>query len=628
MADDGEGEEVAYEEEEAYPDIDDSVPYPEFDEGYDGGGAEYAGMEDSEMDGSGAAAPTSPPLLRASSSTEYTRAAAGGKAVSIPAADLHREVRARMAHLTNRYFMTPDEALVLLHQLKWRMDRIDEAWTEDADRVRAKVGMAAGGDPPLLPPGVKPTDIFFDEVSLAEFAYADADACACGHWAPKVEWRAAVQVAIANPTTAFGTRVRVATAGTLHQPTFSNRCTPPSPRCSAWRRGARRWCAPACSGSTCRPTRTPGSLTLWLATWWTLTRRCIGARRRDASALFPPMVDAAAATVHSSGMSTTPTTTPPPCRYAVLYTGGGAEDVVCRCGRAMCFRCGDEAHKPASCAEVESWRKREKDDGATVTWLNANTKECPKCRTHIQKNEGCNHMTCRKEAKGCGHQFCWICLAPWADHGGSFYSCHKPVVAKAVKTELEARAADLKVYMFYYERYLNQRDAVRAIHRLEGELSTEWGNLLAVHHGDGPTQDALTTTLADAMGVVTRGRHAAGWAYVHAFHIPADSVAYRALFEDSQARLEHHLEYLHERCVPSALRRLTSTLEHDYAAGLAAVEEWRRAVTQYAAATDKFLSNLLHAVEGGFVMSERETALVSAAAHRHFAARGGAGAAH
>jgi len=293
----------------------------------------------------------------------------------------------------------------------------------------------------------------------------------------------------------------------------------------------------------------------------------------------------------------------------------------------MCFRCGDEAHKPASCAEVEAWRKREKDDGATATWLSANTKECPKCHTHIQRTEGCNHMTCRKEYKGCGFEFCYICRAPWAGHGGSYYICNKPpVVTTAVTSDAEARAADLRVYMFYFERFMGQRDAVRAVHRLEAEMSEEWGNLLAVHHGDGATHDALTTTLANAMEVVTRGRHAAGWAYVHAFHIPAASVAYRTLFEDSQARLEQHLENLHERCVPSALRRLTEGLTRDQVAGVAAVEKWRRDVTQYAGATDTFLCNLLRAVESGFVMTDREAALLSEAVHRHDAARGGAGA--
>ena len=196
MADDKEEEEdkelLLEEEEPYYLDSEDDFPYPDT----------FVGGSD------GMAAPPASPFLRAASSTEYSRAAAGGKAVVIPAADLRGEVEARIAHLTNRFGMTPDEALVLLHHMKWRMENIDYAWTEDADSVRARVGMAAGGDPPPLPDGAGPTDMFFDEVSLEEYAYADGDACACGHWAPKEEWRRVLQVGMAFPPTAFGTRVR------------------------------------------------------------------------------------------------------------------------------------------------------------------------------------------------------------------------------------------------------------------------------------------------------------------------------------------------------------------------------------------------------------------------------------
>ena len=33
---------------------------------------------------------------------------------------------------------------------------------------------------------------------------------------------------------------------------------------------------------------------------------------------------------------------------------------------------------------------------ADALWIISNTKPCPRCEAPIQKNEGCNHMTCRK----------------------------------------------------------------------------------------------------------------------------------------------------------------------------------------------------------------------------------------
>ena len=34
------------------------------------------------------------------------------------------------------------------------------------------------------------------------------------------------------------------------------------------------------------------------------------------------------------------------------------------------------------------------------------TKQCPKCMVNIEKDGGCNHMTC----SSCQTHFCWICL--------------------------------------------------------------------------------------------------------------------------------------------------------------------------------------------------------------------------
>jgi IBR domain, a half RING-finger domain len=40
---------------------------------------------------------------------------------------------------------------------------------------------------------------------------------------------------------------------------------------------------------------------------------------------------------------------------------------------------------------------------------------CPACETVIERNDGCNHMTCR-----CGHEFCWVCGEPWSNQHSYF----------------------------------------------------------------------------------------------------------------------------------------------------------------------------------------------------------------
>jgi ariadne-1 len=102
----------------------------------------------------------------------------------------------------------------------------------------------------------------------------------------------------------------------------------------------------------------------------------------------------------------------------------------------------------------------------------ANTKDCPRCSKPIEKNQGCNHMSCRL----CKHEFCWLCLGNWSEHGsatGGYYQCNKYEEAKKggdkkiVQQEKKVEDAknELKKYMFYFERYNNH-------HKAEGQAKT------------------------------------------------------------------------------------------------------------------------------------------------------------
>jgi IBR domain, a half RING-finger domain/Ariadne domain len=111
----------------------------------------------------------------------------------------------------------------------------------------------------------------------------------------------------------------------------------------------------------------------------------------------------------------------------------------------FCFVCGSQTiHWPIKCDDLEQWKEKianeiaELDEGdeqaaggdfndvAQRLWMKANTRPCPKCKAPIEKNDGCNHMTCSN--RNCRHEFCWICREDWKLHNtetGGFFRCNR-----------------------------------------------------------------------------------------------------------------------------------------------------------------------------------------------------------
>jgi ariadne-1 len=84
-----------------------------------------------------------------------------------------------------------------------------------------------------------------------------------------------------------------------------------------------------------------------------------------------------------------------------------AQLITCHhCQTSFCFQCAQPWHDPIKCILLSQWTRKLLDDSQIVIWLKANTKSCPKCQVSIEKNGGCNHMTCRN----CAHEFCWLCF--------------------------------------------------------------------------------------------------------------------------------------------------------------------------------------------------------------------------
>ncbi|RIB18173.1 hypothetical protein C2G38_1368122 [Gigaspora rosea] len=92
------------------------------------------------------------------------------------------------------------------------------------------------------------------------------------------------------------------------------------------------------------------------------------------------------------------------------YQGDKLPIMTCNsCGHKSCVVHGhpvddDVCKECIQLLEDEERRIQEEESESYVSRL----KQCPNCVSRIEKNEGCDHMTCR-----CGHQFCWVCMNDW-----------------------------------------------------------------------------------------------------------------------------------------------------------------------------------------------------------------------
>ena len=239
------------------------------------------------------------------------------------------------------------------------------------------------------------------------------------------------------------------------------------------------------------------------------------------------------------------------CENAIECKEPGAHAVECSCGNLFCFGCGEETHAPTSCASVEEWNIKNSAESENVTWILANTKACPKCKVSIQKNQGCNHMTCNKNAGGCGYDFCWMCLGDWKSHGsatGGYYECNKYKKDKAegkLNDEERRRSTAkeaLDKYMHYFERFQNNHKSIDYARKMVHDMGKKQEVLRDMSSVSLSLDEC--SFLREAAAEVVKCRRVLKWTYVHGYYLEDERE--KNLFEFMQEDLEKHTEHLHE----------------------------------------------------------------------------------
>lgn len=81
-----------------------------------------------------------------------------------------------------------------------------------------------------------------------------------------------------------------------------------------------------------------------------------------------------------------------------------AARVSCRsCFKFTCARCTNTGHSPRIACPDDAAAQEVLELGREQGW-----QRCPGCKTLVELNLGCNHMTCR-----CRKEFCYVCAATW-----------------------------------------------------------------------------------------------------------------------------------------------------------------------------------------------------------------------
>jgi len=212
--------------------------------------------------------------------------------------------------------------------------------------------------------------------------------------------------------------------------------------------------------------------------------------------------------------------------------------VSCDCGHQFCFGCTLSDHQPAPCELVKRWLKKCADDSETANWISANTKECPKCNSTIEKNGGCNHMTCRK----CKYEFCWMCMGLWSEHGTSWYNCNR-FEEKSGSDARDAQAKSrlsLERYLHYYNRYANHEQSARLDKDVYQKTEKKMVQLQTAS-GMSWIEVQYLNSASQALQIC---RQTLKWTYAFAFYLARNNLT--EIFEDNQKDLEMAVENLSE----------------------------------------------------------------------------------
>lgn len=209
--------------------------------------------------------------------------------------------------------------------------------------------------------------------------------------------------------------------------------------------------------------------------------------------------------------------------------------IKCPSSHEFCFHCKFENHLPNPCWIVKLWLKKCKDDSETANWIDSNTKPCPNCDNNIEKNGGCNHMSCST----CRKQFCWICLKDINKHStGNCNSYVKPEMAK----KRDQSRANLHRYLHFYKRFNIHETSSRGDLRTINQIECLANQYMEDNREVAKLSWADIQYLPDAIKALIVGRKTLKWTYCFGYYLGENN--FTKIFEGNQNLLNETVEGL------------------------------------------------------------------------------------
>lgn len=248
-------------------------------------------------------------------------------------------------------------------------------------------------------------------------------------------------------------------------------------------------------------------------------------------------------------------------------------------------------NRPCTCQMIDAWDKKNNSEGETVKWLKVNTKSCPNCNKPIEKNQGCNHMTCHKTVGGCGYEFCWICSGEWKKHGSSYYQCNFFNQSKEEDKNYKQIKTELQKYTFYYERYHTHFKSRDHITKIFSDIKKNQERL--INEKNINYIDSLF--LMDGYYTILSGLRVLMNTYIFGFYMKEDCNS-KQLYEYNQYLLERNVDFLVEKLEDK--KYFNSIIDNEnFDIFISELSKYRDTIKNYSSATNLYIQNVLREIE-------------------------------